>query len=1144
MTTLQVFLFGPPRLEREGAGLPVNRRKMLALLAYLLVTRQPHSREALATLFWPDFDTSSALANLRRDLSRLKELLGDGCLLIEREKVQVDPQAALRVDVALFEDCIRQVEEHGHFQPGEAETPYCDACRNLLEEAAQVYTDGFMAGFNLPDSPAFDDWQFYETERLRGLLSTALLRLAQWRIAQGAYEEAIPCARRWLALDPLHEPAQRLVMQLFTWAGQPTAALRQYQGLVELLDRELGVEPEEETTALYETIRARRSLPPPHPPPAPQAKPLWQQASNDEPHHTLSGPATVGRVTRLPAQTTPLIGRQAELAQLLNLLSDPGCRLVSLIGTGGIGKTRLAVETAARAEGQFIHGAVFVPLASVGEPGLIVAAIANAMQVRFSPGSEPREQLLQRLSGMRVLLVLDNFDHLLDGAGLVGEILAAAPEVRVLATSRERLNLVEEWIFEVDGLAYPRQDETAPEEAAAEAGEWVEHFAAVQLFEERARRAAPELQFDPDTLEQVTRICRLVEGMPLALELAVPWVRVMSVREIADELEHGLDLLSSSLRNLPDRHRSVRLVFDQSWQTLSTEEQAILARMSVFKNGCTREAAQKVAGARPACLMSLVDKALLRHRANRYEMHELVRQYAAEHLSQDPEALQTTLDLHHRFYLTLLAQVLPWLKGGRQLEGNHKITADIDNVRGAWSRAVDRRDREAIHAAAQAYWLYHEFIGQLAQGEAAFRAGVEAFNPAEDQALAGFLLAALGSMVGRQWRLEQGRALMQQGLSLLREAQPPDTEMSAFAMAWYAFLNVMSGAFDEAGSAAEESLACYPHTGDQWTQAGALRLVGAALLYKGQLQRAQAYLDECVEVCKSIGELRIRSYALSNLGVIHLWYGMLEEARRYFEESLRVSISCNDRLSRADSLLEYGRLFLASGEFDQAAETARVCMRINYELGRKKSILANIILGKALRLMHAEGAEEALMEGMEVARAVDQKPDIASGLEGLGSLALDQKKFDLAQTYFRESLEIWTEIGNEPEIATLCCRSAHGLMRSGSTDYARMRELFAQALHLARRHQAGTVAITALVGLVGVEISSGAVSADNAGRVASVLALAGRHPATPQEVRVWAGNLFNRMQSQGWQPEETPAQPISWQELAGEFDRVLNQVGG
>ncbi|MFW6070591.1 MAG: protein kinase domain-containing protein, partial [bacterium] len=263
---LHIYLFGAPRIERDGEPVSISRRKALALLAYLAVTGRPHSRDTLATLLWPDYDQSGARANLRRDLSRLKQSVGDELLLIDRSQVAIDHDAGWWLDVSAFSAGLEQAAEHRH-----EEQPLCDECAEQLANAVSLYTADFMAGFTLPDSPAFDDWQFFEAEGLRQELADALQQLVDWHVLKGTYEGGVEHARRWLALDPLHEAAHRRLMQLYAWAGQQAAALRQYEECVRLLDEELGVEPEEETTALYEQIKSRQLQRPTAQPLAPPA---------------------------------------------------------------------------------------------------------------------------------------------------------------------------------------------------------------------------------------------------------------------------------------------------------------------------------------------------------------------------------------------------------------------------------------------------------------------------------------------------------------------------------------------------------------------------------------------------------------------------------------------------------------------------------------------------------------------------------------------------------------------------------------------------------------------------------------------------------------------------------------------------------
>ena len=254
---MQFFLLGAPRLEQQHQHVNLARRKAIAALAYLAVTRQPHSRDELATLLWPDQDQSGARANLRRDLSTLKQILGDQMLLIDQALVGLDPEADLWTDVEAFQSKIMTVQRHSH-----TNGQVCDECAAALKTAVDLYSGDFMAGFSLPDSPEFDEWQFFETERLRQQFAGALQRLIGWHTDRAEYEPAIACARRWLALDALHEAAHRQLMQLYAWAGQHAAALRQYQECARLLAEELGAPPDAETTALYEVIRTKQFSPP------------------------------------------------------------------------------------------------------------------------------------------------------------------------------------------------------------------------------------------------------------------------------------------------------------------------------------------------------------------------------------------------------------------------------------------------------------------------------------------------------------------------------------------------------------------------------------------------------------------------------------------------------------------------------------------------------------------------------------------------------------------------------------------------------------------------------------------------------------------------------------------------------------------
>ncbi len=364
-------------------------------------------------------------------------------------------------------------------------------------------------------------------------------------------------------------------------------------------------------------------------------------------------------------------------------LSDPNCRLLTLVGPGGIGKTRLAIETAAQSQAVFADGVFFVPLAPVSSTRFIIPVIADAIGFSFQGAgqTDPQTQLFNYLKEKQVLLLIDNLEHLLieEGILVLAELLTNAPRVKFLATSRESLGLQGEWVFSVRGLPIP-DNEFGPESV---------RNTSVELFLQRARRADVGFNATTDDYPMIVRICRLVDGTPLGIELAAAWVRALSCAEIAQEIERGLDFLHVSTRDLPVRHRSMRAVFDHSWKLLTEEEQGVLLQLSVFQGGFQREAAKQVAGAKLPALSSLVAKSLVHRSAEgRYDLHELIRQFAAEHFAEHPEDQAAAKTRHSNYFLTYFALAEARLCSSAQPETLSELISELDNFRGAWDWAV------------------------------------------------------------------------------------------------------------------------------------------------------------------------------------------------------------------------------------------------------------------------------------------------------------------------------------------------------------------------------------------------------------------------------------------------------------------------
>jgi predicted ATPase/DNA-binding CsgD family transcriptional regulator len=429
----------------------------------------------------------------------------------------------------------------------------------------------------------------------------------------------------------------------------------------------------------------------------------------------------------LTATPTTFIGRTKELDEIGALLDEPSCRLLTLTGPGGIGKTRLAMEVAARKAASFPEGVFFVPLAPLTRSDDILTAIAETMPFCFEQDDrDAAEQFfdyLREKSSKRLLLVLDNFEHLLDGADIVSDILEVTSGLKILVTSREVLNLEEEWVRQISGMGYPDQAHINGLEA----------YSAVQLFLDRARRTRRDFDLAEDT-PSIVEICQLVEGMPLALELAAGWLKTLPPAEIAREIRQNRDILATRSRNLPERHRSIRSVFTHSWRLLLDNEREVFQKLSVFRGGFTREAAEVVAGATLHTLAGLVDKSLVRlNAAGRYDIHELLRQFGAEQM----DAAGQTEKVEHAYiehYLGMLHRLEPGIKAHRQIESLDTIQAEFENVRNAWQLAIQRGYFDLLSQAVESLHFFGDMRGRYHNVVMLLRTAIDSFPATPDEA--------------------------------------------------------------------------------------------------------------------------------------------------------------------------------------------------------------------------------------------------------------------------------------------------------------------------------------------------------------------------------------------------------------------------
>jgi predicted ATPase/DNA-binding SARP family transcriptional activator len=700
---LRVRVLGDAELAAGGRPLvELASAKAAALVVYLAVTGTGHSRSALAGLLWSDLPEATARANLRLVLTKLRRVLPDH-LVVTRQAV------ALASDPPVWVDAVEV-----------ARAAAGDPDRGELLAAVRLCRGEFLAGFEVPGAPLFDEWLVGWRAAVRADMLAVMDRGVALARDQGDAVTGVEVARRMLELEPLQEEAHRALMWFLATGGRRSAALAQYETCRYVLGEELGVEPSAATLALRDEIAGTGGFTelgdrPPraagrrdHDEPRPAARDASASATERE-------VAVVVVAPDLPRPLTTLVGRERDLARLGELLDDPTCRLVTLVGPGGIGKTRLAVEVAASREDRHRDGTVFVsfvgtsPARPEEAADLVVADLAHALGVSLAVPRDPLELLADHLAGRELLLVLDNLEQLPGAAGVVAELLGRAPGVQVLVTSRRRLGLGVEWLVEVPGLPYP------PPGAAADAA----GYEAVQLFTERARLLRPG--FLAADAEGAGRICRLVAGVPLGIELAARWVRSASPAAIADRLAGGLELLETSSPDVERRHQSLRSVIDWSWQLVSDEEDRALCRLSVLRGGFDLDAATAVAGAALPLLAGLVDQSLVAvGEDGRYEMHELLRQYAAERLAADPADEQATSERHAEYYAALLPPPAEALVGG-----GPSLDADVENLRAATDWLVGHADPARLDAHLVRLWPLYQRRGWFREIQAVLAAAVE-----------------------------------------------------------------------------------------------------------------------------------------------------------------------------------------------------------------------------------------------------------------------------------------------------------------------------------------------------------------------------------------------------------------------------------
>ena len=702
--------------------------------------------------------------------------------------------------------------------------------------------------------------------------------------------------------------------------------------------------------------------------------------------------------THIPIPPTTLIGRETELSALCQMLADPQCRLLTITGMGGIGKTRLAIETVSLLKENFADGVSFVPLASLTSPDFLVSAIADALNINLTGSQDSQKQLFNALSGKKLLLVLDNAETLLQEAGLFAEMLTNAPSLKLLVTSREQLNIQWEWVFEIQGLSVPINNHD----------EHVELSSSVALFMQRAQQVKADLQFGAEELAWAARICQMVEGNPLAIELAAPWVRVLSIQEIAEELEKHLDILESSTRDMPCRHRSIRTTLNYSWDLLSDDEKRTLAQISTFRGSFTREATEQIASATMLLLSLLRTKSWLQRSANgRYILHELVRQYAAEKLQMDSEEERRTRLHFSDHYAINMEKWEDKIKSPNSVEALAEMRDEIDNMRQAWDWMIQfKQSANVSRSYFSLYWFY-ELHGLYKQGITLFDNAINMLRAIiendigqkkadEDLKALGRVLSLEARWLARSGDLETASKNLEESIPILQSTQ--DKAIHGDALRLSGNIELIKGNYERAEEILQESVALCRGVSHQWGLTSSLIVLGNLLQFQGEYERSLQVSTEAVTVARAVGEPRMLASSLFYLADVTQSLGLFDDAEELLKESLAISESIQDRWSVACALQILGTIAQKKNEFGDAVEHLRSSLAIFQEMGDNTRIVSSMIeLGSALQAQGSfKNAKSYFIKTIEMA-AVDQLfPAVMEALIGIATILMREKEIEAA----------------------------------------------------------------------------------------------------------------------------------------------------
>ncbi|HEU0297685.1 MAG TPA: tetratricopeptide repeat protein [Anaerolineales bacterium] len=962
---LAFHLLGSPQFALDNLPISVNRRSIVALLAYLAVNdsgqaRQKYTRESLSALLWPDYDQVKAFTNLRHALWEIQKAFGPGWLIANRETIGLRADANVWVDVHRFESLLSESQSQGDVS---LRVP-------LLNESVKLYRHHFLTGFNLKNSPTFDAWSMTKADELHHKLTQVLTLLTEDYCLLEDAESALQYARRLVTLDPLNESAHRQLMQVYSQVGQHNAALKQYQTFEQTLRKELGLDPQPETRALYKQIRKG------------DIKQFRVETKGEK----------IAPQNNLPQQLATFIGREQQQTEILSLMDRN--RLVTLTGSGGVGKTRLSLQVAAKLINHYPDGVWFIELTSLTNSDLIPQTILSTLRFGEQAGKTPLQILEEQLSNKKLLLILDNCEHLIESSARVAHrLLMSASEIKILATSREALGVSGELSWLVPSLSFPDLKSQITFEQLTQ-------YESIRLFIERALLVQPHFKVDQASVPAIAQICSRLDGIPLAIELAAARVNALGVKQIAKRLDDRFRLLTRGNRTALERHQTLQAAIDWSYNLLDANEKKLLARLSVFMGGWTLEAAEQVCVRKRGefdvldVLSNLIDKSLVIMDSStgeaRYHFLETTRQYAREKLFESKQD-GISQNQHLAYFVDLAEKGHSEITGPHQAEVLDLLDGELDNFRAALDWCLFSKSTEPalkILGALGWAWDMRGYYNEMRRWfeKICLLGDLASYPKAYAQAL-----NHIGHFISDFDRKPEARPLLEESLTIWLKLGPEGERGLADVLCFLGmdaeFNN--SGDLDEAESFYKRSLELSQRCNNQRMHAGSLMFMGTIESVRGDFASALNFYEQSLELAQDSGDLLVISLASGNMGSLFADRGLYEKARPLIEQEIKISEKLQFRHGLTEAWINLGDLYRREGHYVQAEQLFEKSMSASRDLGRNASVRINLYLLSMLSLHQNDysSASVRFREYFDFAQGTEEKICLCRFFAGVAAVA-------------------------------------------------------------------------------------------------------------------------------------------------------------